>query len=69
MIKQAYNYLKWAFIEAANAVVRHRRYPSWKPNYLGHAYERACRRKGPAVAVGAAAGYLAQSTYWVLRNS
>lgn len=30
MRKQANNYLKWAFIKAANVVVSHRHHPTWK---------------------------------------
>jgi len=68
MIKQANNYLKWAFIEAANVVVRQRRHPGWRDMYVVHLYERILRRKGHAVAVGAVARYLAEATYWVLKK-
>ena len=69
MVKQANNYLKWAFIEAANVVVRHRHHPNWRIKYVSHLYEHTKRRKGHAVAVGATARYLAQSAFWVLRKS
>jgi transposase len=68
MIKQANNYLKWAFIEAANVVVRQRQHPNWRNKYVVQLYERTCRRKGHAVAVGAMARYLAEATYWVLKK-
>ncbi len=67
--KQANNYLKWAFIEAANVVVRHRHHPNWRNKYVSHLYERAKRRKGHAVAIGATARYLAESAFWVLKKS
>ena len=55
MRKQANNYLKWAFIEAANVVVAHRHHPSWRQKKVTQVYERICRRKGHATAVGAVA--------------
>jgi hypothetical protein len=68
MIKQANNYLKWAFIEAANVVVRQRWHRTWRNKYVVHLYERILRRKGHAVAVGAVARYLAEASYWVLKK-
>jgi transposase len=68
MIKQANNYLKWAFIEAANVVVRQRHHPNWRNKYVVLLYERTRQRKGHAVAVGTIARYLAESTYWVLKK-
>ena len=58
-----------AGIEAANVVVAHRHHPNWRRKYVVHLYERTRRRKGHAVAVGAVARYLAESTYWVLKKS
>jgi transposase len=66
MVKQCNAYLKWAFIEAANVIVRHRHHPNWRSKYVVHLYERTRRRKGHAVAVGATARYLAEATFWVL---
>lgn len=68
MVKQCNTYLKWAFIEAANVIVRHRHHPNWRRKYVVQLYERT-RRKGQAVAVGATARYLAEATYWVLKKS
>lgn len=68
MIKQANNYLKWAFIEAANVVVRQQHHPNWRNKYVVLLYERTRRRKGHAVAVGAVARYLAEATFWVLKK-
>ncbi len=69
MVKQCNTYLKWAFIEAANVVVAHRHHPNWRRKYVVHLYEAIQRRKGHAVAVGAVARYLAESTYWVLKKA
>jgi transposase len=69
MVKHANNYLKWAFIEAANVIVRQRHHPNWRRRYVVHLYERTRRRKGHAVAIGATARYLAESTFWVLKKS
>jgi len=68
MIKQCNNYLKWAFIEAANVVVRQRHHPNWQKKYVVVLYERTRQRKGHAVAVGTVARHLAEATYWVLRK-
>src|SRR3990170_8044396 len=46
MIKQSNNYLKWAFIEAANVVVRQRHHPNWQKKYVVQLYERTRQRKG-----------------------
>lgn len=69
MVKQCNTYLKWAFIEAANVIVRQRNHPNWRKKYVVHLYERTRRRKGHSVAVGAVARYLAEATYWVLKKS
>jgi non-specific protein-tyrosine kinase len=56
-------------IEATHVIVRQRNDPSWRLKYAVRVYERTRRRKGRAVAVGAAARYLAQATLWALKNS
>jgi transposase len=68
MIKQANNYLKWAFIEAANVIVRQRHHRNWRDKYVVRLYERIRQRKGHAVAVGATARYLAEAAFWVLKK-
>lgn len=55
-------------IEAADVIVRQRHDPSWRRKYAVQLYERTRRRKGHAAAVGAAARYLAEATYWVFKN-
>jgi len=66
--KQCNNYLKWAFIEAANVVVRQQNHPAWRNKYVVHLLHHTRQRKGHSVAVGAAARYLAETTYWVLKK-
>ncbi len=66
MVQQSNRYLKWAFIEAANVVVRQRHHANWSGKYVVRLFERTRQRKGHAVAVGATARYLAEATYWVL---
>jgi transposase len=57
-------YLKWAFVEAANAVCLNRgRAPG---RHVTRLYERVARRKGHQKAIGAVARHLAEATYWVL---
>ena len=68
MVQQSNRYLKWAFIEAANVVVRQRHHSSWRGKYVVRLFERTRQRKGHAVAVGATARYLAEATFWVLKK-
>jgi transposase len=59
-------YLKWAFVEAANAICLTRgRAPH---RHVSRLYERLARRKGHAKAIGAVARHLAEATYWMLTN-
>lgn len=59
-------YLKWAFIEAANVVCLHRsRHPEWS---LSRTYNRIRGRKGHGKAIGAVARQLAEATYWILKK-
>ena len=57
-------YLKWAFVEAANAICLTRRHRP--PRHVSRLYERLARRKGHAKAIGAVARHLAEATYWIL---
>jgi transposase len=68
MRKPSNQYLKWAFIEAANVVVRHRHHPAWKTKHVSQVYETVCRRKGHSTAVGAVARHLAESAFWILKR-
>src|SRR5262245_46186564 len=57
-------YLKWAYVEAANAIcIARRRLPR---RHVSRLYERVARRRGHAPAIGAVARHLAEATYWVL---
>jgi transposase len=68
MRKQSNQYLKWAFIEAANVIVRHRHHPAWQQKHVSLLYERICNRKGHAIAVGAVARHLAEAAFWMLKK-
>jgi len=57
-------YLKWAFVEAANAICLHRGRAGHR--HVSRLYERVARRKGHAKAIGAVARHLAEATYWML---
>jgi transposase len=60
-------YLKWAFVEAANAVCRiRRRYPQ---RHVSRLYERVAKRRGHFKAIGAVARHLAEATYWMLSKA
>lgn len=58
------HYLRWAFVEAANAICRMRR--NHPDRHVSRLYERVARRKGYQKAIGAVARHLAEATYWVL---
>ena len=66
--KQSNQYLKWAFIEAANVIVRQRRHPTWRAKHVTILYERIRQRKGHSVAVGAVARHLSEAAFWMLRK-
>lgn len=66
MRKQSNQYLKWAFIEAANVVVLKHTSPKWRSRHVARLYLRMRSRKGHKIAVGALARHLAEAAYWVL---
>ena len=58
------HYLKWAYAEAANAgMIHRRRHPQ---RHVSQLYERVRRRRGHQKAIGAVGRHLAEATYWVL---
>ncbi len=57
-------YLKWAFVEAANASCRVR--GRHAARHVSVLYERVARRRGHQKAIGAVARHLAEATYWIL---
>jgi transposase len=60
-------YLKWAFTEAANAIVlQQKRRPD---RHVVRLYQRVRKHKGHAKAVTAVGRHLAEATYWMLRNN
>lgn len=67
--REANHYLKWAFIEAANVIVRNSHRPSWQEKHAVRLYHRIRQRKGHAVAVGAVARHLAEAAYWMLKKN
>ena len=58
------HYLKWAYVEAANAICLNRSH--WPQRHVSRLYERLRAKKGHAVAIGAVARHLAEATYWIL---
>jgi transposase len=60
-------YLKWAFTEAANAIVlqQHR----LGDCHVLRLYQRIRKNKGHAKAVTAVGRHLAEATYWMLKNN
>jgi len=65
MRKQSNQYLKWAFIEAANGVALRHTHPRWRGHHVSRLYRRIKARKGHRIAVGAVARHLAEAAYWV----
>ncbi len=59
-------YLKWAYVEAANAVCLQRRF--FPGRHVSQLYDRIAHRKGHQKAIGAVARHLAEATYWMLRR-
>lgn len=66
MRKQSNQYLKWAFVEAANVIVLNHKRPNWHAKHVVKVYKRIRSRKGHAVAVGAVARHLSEAAYWIL---
>jgi transposase len=58
-------YLKWAYVEAANLISAHRR--QWAEKHVVQLYERVkASTKMPGKAVVAVARHLAESSFWML---
>jgi hypothetical protein len=68
MRKPSGQHLKWAFIEAAKVVVRHRHHPAWMTDYVSRVCDQVCQRRGHAIAIGAMAPHLAQACFWLLKR-
>lgn len=64
--KDTNQYLKWAFIEAANSVMGFRGRHSGL--HVSRLYERIRLRRGHQKAIGAVARHMAESTYWVMKK-
>ena len=64
--KQSNQYLKWAFIEAANGVALRHTSPKWQRHHISRLYLRHRRRRGHSIAIGAVARHLSEAAYWVL---
>jgi transposase len=61
------HYLKWAFTEAANAIVlQQKRRPDC---HVVRLYQRVRKHKGHAKAVTAVGRHLTEATYWMLKNN
>jgi transposase len=69
MRTESNQYLKWAFIEAANVVAAHHAQRGWTERHCSKLYVRVRARKGASVAIGAVARHLAESAYWVLTKN
>jgi transposase len=59
-------YLKWAFVEAANVVCMNRK--RWQDKYAVDQYEHVRSRRNHGKAIVAVARHLAESTWWMLKK-
>jgi transposase len=66
MRTESNQYLKWSFIEAANAVCLNRK--NHPGRTVSRLYENIRSRKGHGKAIGAVARNLAEATFWVLKK-
>jgi transposase len=69
MRTESNQYLKWAFIEAANVISGHHAQRGWTQRHCSQLYLRIRSRKGGSVAIGAVARHLAESAFWVLKKN
>jgi transposase len=58
-------YLKWAFVEAANCAVRLKAH---RHSHVGSLYQRLLAKRGHGRAIVAVARHLAEASYWILRK-
>lgn len=66
MVKQANQYLRQAYLEAANVVAVVRRRRGWQEKDVVRLYERVRAKRGHGCAVGAVGHRLAAATWWML---
>lgn len=66
--REVNHYLKWAFVEAANVIVRHRKAAGAVYQHAISLYERVRQRRGHGIAAVAVARHLAEATYWILKK-
>jgi transposase len=69
MRNESNHYLKWAFIETANAISAHHAQRGWTTRHVSKLYLRIRARKGSSVAIGAVARHLAESAFWILSKN
>jgi transposase len=69
MRTESNQYLKWAFIDAANAISAHHAQRGWTGRHVSRLYVRIRGRKGASVAIGALVRHLAESAFWVLTKN
>ena len=67
MVRQANQYLKWAFVEAANAAVLTGRQRNAERHVVA-LYQRIREKRGHGKAIGAVARHLCEAAYWVIKK-
>ena len=65
-VRQANQYLKWAFVEAANVITLQQK--RWPQMHVVKLYHRIKARKCHAIAAVAVARHLAEAAYWILKK-
>jgi hypothetical protein len=66
MLRAINRYLKWAFVEAANAICLTR--VRTRPRHVSRLAFAWPLRRATRSYIGAVARHLAEATYWMLRN-
>ena len=64
--KQANHYLRWAYVEAANCIVRHQ--DKYAHYHVGRLYARIKAKGCPAKAKVAVGRHLAEASWWILKK-
>jgi transposase len=63
---QANHYLRWAFVEAANAIPMHRH--TYADRHVIELYDRLKKNKCHGKAAVAVARHLAEASWWILKK-
>ena len=69
MRMESNQFLKWALIEAVNAISAHHAQRGCTSRHISKLYIRVRAKRGASVAIGAVARHLAESAFWILTKN